>query len=238
MTRPKAILFDLGGTLVEYYKASEFHAILDDVLLDIQQMLFEKLAITFEEVTIGKRAEEENRESGDNKVRPLETRLATIFQLGDLAKEHAFMMGLCKRFLKPILAKSHVFDDTMPVLSELKDLGYQLAIVSNTPWGSPGILWREELGRIGIARFVNPIVLDRDAGWRKPAGQIFQHAMNIMRVEAKECLYVGDDPRWDIAGPRAVGMDAVLIDRSGTYTHKGIQCIKTLHELVDLVKNT
>jgi putative hydrolase of the HAD superfamily len=235
MTKQKIVLFDLGGTLVEYYKASEFHGILDEALLDIQTFLFEKLAITFDEVTVGKRADEENRESGDNRVRPLEERLAVIFQVGELTKEHAFMMNLCKRFLKPILAKSHVFEDTMPVLEELKNLGFRLGIVSNTPWGSPGILWREELGRVGIARFVNPIVLDRDAGWRKPAGQIFQHAMDILKAQPKECLYVGDDPRWDIAGPRALGMDAVLIDRSGTQSPKGVLAIKDLHELVKLV---
>jgi FMN phosphatase YigB (HAD superfamily) len=28
-------------------------------------------------------------------------------------------------------------------------------------------------------------------------------------------VFVGDDPRWDIAGPRAIGMDALLIDRTG-----------------------
>ncbi len=235
MTKPKTILFDLGGTLVEYYKTSDFHAILDEALLDIQQFLFEKLAITFDEVTVGKRADEENRESGDNRVRPLETRLAVIFQLGELTDEHAFMMNLCKRFLKPILEKSHVFDDTIPALEELKNLGFKLGIVSNTPWGSPGILWREELGRIGIAKNVNPIVFDRDAGWRKPAGQIFQHAMDIIKAQPKECLYVGDDPRWDIAGPRAVGMDAVLLDRSGTQNPKGALALKNLHELVRLV---
>ncbi|MEX2684378.1 MAG: HAD family hydrolase [Candidatus Sigynarchaeota archaeon] len=236
MTKPKCIFFDLGGTLVEYYKTSEFHAILDEALLDIQTFLFEKLAITFDEVTVGKRADEENRESGDNRVRPLEDRLAVIFQLDDLAKEHGFMMNLCKRFLKPILARSHVFDDTLPVLDELNGLGFRLGIVSNTPWGSPGILWREELGRIGIAKHVNPIVFDRDAGWRKPAGQIFQHAMDIIKAQPKECIYVGDDPRWDIAGPRAVGMDAVLVDRSGTQNVKGALVLKNLHELVDLVK--
>ncbi|MEX2729301.1 MAG: HAD family hydrolase, partial [Candidatus Sigynarchaeum springense] len=154
----------------------------------------------------------------------------------DLAKEHGFMMNLCKRFLKPILARSHVFDDTLPVLDELNGLGFRLGIVSNTPWGSPGILWREELGRIGIAKHVNPIVFDRDAGWRKPAGQIFQHAMDIIKAQPKECIYVGDDPRWDIAGPRAVGMDAVLVDRSGTQNVKGALVLKNLHELVDLVK--
>ncbi len=235
MTKPSTILFDLGGTLVEYYKAADFHAILDEALLDIQTFLFEKLAITFDEVTVGKRADEENRESGDNRVRPLEDRLAVIFQLGELTKEHAFMMNLCKRFLKPILAKSHVFDDTIPVLDELKGLGLKLGIVSNTPWGSPGILWREELGRVGIAKYVNPIVLDRDAGWRKPAGQIFQHAMDILKAQPKECVYVGDDPRWDISGPRAVGMDTVLIDRSGSQAAKGALTIGDLTELVKLV---
>jgi putative hydrolase of the HAD superfamily len=235
MTKTRVIMFDLGGTLVEYYKTSEFQAILDEALLDIQQFLFETLAITFDEVAVGRRADQENRESGDNRVRPLEDRLAVIFELGSLTKELGFMMNLCKRFMKPIFSKSHVFEDTIPVLDELQKLGFTLAIVSNTPWGSPGILWREELGRIGLAKFFKSIVFCRDSGWRKPAGQIFTHALDILRAQPKECLYVGDDPRWDIAGPRAVGMDAVLVDRSGIQHPKGVLAIKDLHELLKLV---
>ena len=91
--------------------------------------------------------------------------------------------------------------------------GIKTAIVSNTPWGSPAALWREELARLGLADAVDVLVFCPDCGWRKPARQIFDYALGKLKAMPEQCVFVGDDPRWDIAGPEAVGMAAVLIDR-------------------------
>ena len=231
MARFKAVLFDLGGTLVEYYKSSEFQDILERAMNDIQQLLFDKMATTYEHDDFWKRVEEENRESGDFRVRPMEDRIVNIFQLQDFAKENAFITKLCSIFMKYIFEKSNVYPDTVPMLQEIKKLGVKTGLVSNTPWGSPAILWREELGRLGILKYFDITVFCRDVGWRKPASQVFTRALSMLKLDAKDCLFVGDDPRWDVSGPRAIGMDAVLINRSG-----GGHGSSTISSLQDLLK--
>jgi FMN phosphatase YigB (HAD superfamily) len=48
-------------------------------------------------------------------------------------------------------------------------------------------------------------------------------------VEADECLFVGDDPIWDVVGPEALGMETILIDRTG----RDINAIHGLDEIFD-----
>ena len=74
-------------------------------------------------------------------------------------------------------------------------------------------------------------VFCRDAGWRKPARPIFDHTLERLGVAPRDCLFVGDDPRWDLVGPRAAGIEAVLIDRHGRLEDRQEQPIRTLHEL-------
>jgi HAD superfamily hydrolase (TIGR01509 family) len=66
-----------------------------------------------------------------------------------------------------------------------------------------------------LSRAVDDVVLCGEVGWRKPAPQIFEAAAAKLGLRPTECVFVGDDVRWDIEGSRAVGMRAVLIDREG-----------------------
>ena len=84
---------------------------------------------------------------------------------------------------------------------------------------------------------------DEAAGWYEaqrairpghPARPIFRLALGKLGVEAADCLFVGDRPKWDIDGPKAVGMAAVLIDREGAYP--GCRSIKQLRELLPMVE--
>jgi putative hydrolase of the HAD superfamily len=73
------------------------------------------------------------------------------------------------------------------------------------------------------------VVFCRDTGWRKPAPPVFELVLDRLGVAAGDCLFVGDDPRWDIVGPERLGMPAVLIDRTGA-TEGAMQ---SLHEVLD-----
>ena len=46
--------------------------------------------------------------------------------------------------INPKFKKGQYYSDSLPVLRELRQWGFKLGIVSNTPWGSPSFLWREE----------------------------------------------------------------------------------------------
>ena len=72
---------------------------------------------------------------------------------------------------------------------------------------------------------------------RKPARPIFQLAVTQLQVEPQECLFVGDDPRWDLAGPQAIGMDTCLIDRQGLVLDEGTVSIQNLHELMAVLQS-
>jgi len=124
-----------------------------------------------------------------------------------------------------------LLEDAVPTLRELRGRGLKTGLVSNTPWGSPGALWREEIERLGLAGLFDALVFCSDVGWRKPDRRIFEFAMQKLDISAEECLFVGDDPRWDLVGPAGMGMEAVIIDRRGVLEVAGQDPIKSLREL-------
>jgi putative hydrolase of the HAD superfamily len=133
--------------------------------------------------------------------------------------------------MKPIFARGHCYEDTVPALNELRSKAFKIGIVSNTSWGSPAILWREEIERLGLARMVDCTVFCRDVGWRKPAKQIFEFALQKFNTSSQDCVFVGDNPQWDVMGPEEVGMKAILIDRQGAVKDPEVRPIRNLREL-------
>lgn len=197
------VLFDLGNTLVSYYELRDFPPILQAAIGEVERFLGAKAE--------PERVAAEDFEAQDFCVRPLAGRLGRIFPEADWPPNMA--LEACRRFMTPIFALARVYGDVLPTLAALRARGVGTAIVSNTPWGSPAVLWREEMARLGLADAIDVLVFCPDCGWRKPARPIFDHALGKLRATPDRCVFVGDDPRWDIAGPQALGMEAVLIDR-------------------------
>jgi len=227
----RAVLFDLGGTLADYYERSEFPAIVRQGIAAVESYLSERGALTVSSNDIAQRLKEEDYEADDHRARPLEERLSTIFQLDTSARSDASMMTLCRLFMQPIYARSRRYNDALPTVRRVRAMGFKTGIVSNTSWGSPAALWREEIERLGLAPHMDSVVFCRDVGWRKPARQVFEFSLKQIGMEAQACLFVGDHPEWDVAGAEAVGMEAVLIDRHSTLPGYGSQRIASLSEL-------
>jgi putative hydrolase of the HAD superfamily len=227
----RIILFDLGGTLAHYYDMSDFPFILQQAIREVQFYLDEKGLLTVTPELIAARVKQEDHESADYRSRPLEERLTRIFGLEASIATDELLMEMCKRFMAPIFARGRCYEDTLPALKGLRSRGFRTAIVSNTSWGSPAVLWRSEIKRLGLDSYMDSVVLDRDIGWRKPSERIFEFAMKTLGVPPGDCVFVGDQPKWDLLGPRAVGMEAILIDRQGTMVGVEEQLIKNLHEL-------
>ena len=191
--RTRAVLFDLGSTLVSYYRADEFPNILRRCL---RACLAELKPAT------GTEPDEElfnlalslNHEAADHAVRPLAERLGTLFP------EHRHDMRVVERlstaFLKPIFATACLDPDAIPVLEALRAQGHCLAIVSNTPWGSAARDWRDELNRHGLLAAVDAAVFCVEVGFRKPHPAPFRRALEALDVSARDALFVGDDARW------------------------------------------
>lgn len=103
-----------------------------------------------------------------------------------------------------------LYEDTLPVLEELRRHGLKLGLVSNT-------------GR-DLEEFVRHHRLDVDAalgsrahGWTKPHETIFRAVLELLEVEPRAAAMIGDSIEDDVEGARALGMRAILLDREGRY---------------------
>lgn len=102
------------------------------------------------------------------------------------------------------------YPDTAPALSELRMRGLKLIVVSNWDCSLP-----EVLERCGLLDLVDDVLTSADSGASKPDPAIFLLALERARCEPGEALHVGDMAEEDIAGARAAGIRALLIDRDG-----------------------
>jgi len=228
------VLFDLGNTLAYYFERHEFPDILRQAITEVQNYFGPKELLYVSPDNMWCQVRGEDYEASDYRVRPLEERLVRIFQLDDLAQSSDVIMAMCRCFMKPIFARSRLYEDTIPTLKEIKSKGFKTAIVSNTTWGSPANLWREHMESLGLTLYLNATVFCRDVGWRKPAKQIFEYTLRKLQVSPQNCVFVGDDPGWDLAGPTNVGIIPIIIDRKGILQQvKEAQIINNLHELID-----
>jgi putative hydrolase of the HAD superfamily len=118
------------------------------------------------------------------------------------------------------------YPDAPGTLAWARSHGLLTAVVSNGDWSLP-----EVLSQAGL--LVDAVVDSATAGAAKPDPAIFHAALARLGVSAQDALHVGDDPRSDVNGARAAGIDALLLDRSGG--GGGAGTIATLDELRGVV---
>jgi HAD superfamily hydrolase (TIGR01662 family) len=103
-----------------------------------------------------------------------------------------------------------LYEDTIPTLELLRAAGLKIGLVSNSA--------RD------VHAFARHHALDIDAGISsfhhgktKPHASIFRAVLDLLEVAPAEAAMVGDTLEDDVEGARAVGMQAVLLDRLGRY---------------------
>jgi putative hydrolase of the HAD superfamily len=121
------------------------------------------------------------------------------------------------------------FPDAAPALRRLRADGHVLVVVSNWDCSLP-----EWLRPTGLLDLVDHVVSSAVVGAAKPDPAPFRRALELAGVEPGAALHVGDSPDNDLAGARAAGVRAVLVDRSGSQP-TGIPTVRSLTDLVSLV---
>lgn len=203
----RAVLFDLGNTLVSYYQPADFMPILRRSLAACLLALGRSPLQHEAQTALLHQALELNQERADLAVWPLEERLRVLFKEPDEAR----IEQLCSAFLEPIFSSARLSSDALPVLAALRRMGVKTAVVSNTPWGSSGRAWRAELARNGLLTALDAVVFCTDVGWRKPHPMPFRRALELLDIPAHEAVFVGDDPVWDIEGATGAGLRPILL---------------------------
>ena len=99
-------------------------------------------------------------------------------------------------------------------LEQFRERGIPLGVVSNTCFSEPVI--RYELGKHGLAEYLDVIVVSAEYAVRKPHPLLFDTAAARLGKLASAIWFVGDRLDTDIAGAKAAGMTTAWFNRSNT----------------------
>jgi len=193
--RPRALLFDIDGTLYDNDRYARFQV----------EVLVEELARVRGRPLEDVRAEVERarRELGAREGRETTSLGNAMAALGvDLATSVAWR----ERLIEPAswLGRDARLDEALARLAER----FKLAAVTN----NPRLVAGKGLAALGVAeRFAVVIGLD-DTFRSKPAREPFELAARLLGVALSECVSIGDRHDVDLAVPLELGMGGILVD--------------------------
>jgi putative hydrolase of the HAD superfamily len=113
------------------------------------------------------------------------------------------------------------FPGVTELFRELHDAGTRLGVVTH----GLTVKQAEKLVRLKLVPFLDPeaIFISDQIGISKPNAKLYQAALRTLRVEPGRSMYVGDNPRNDVAPPKALGMIAVWARMVERHAADGIE---------------
>ncbi len=214
---PRALIFDLGSTLIEY-EAVPWDELGIECVKSARSFLIKKgfdlpdeeeFQQAFVDVRSGYRQlAQESLVEWD-----VPTVAGKLFDKLEINHDEALVDGFFDAYYEPVDVQLFIYDDVLETLERLKDSYPLMGLVSNTVFPERAHL--NELKRFGIEPFLDFTVFSSTFKLRKPHPDIFYHAVNLAGCAPKEALYVGDRYVEDIEGPEGIGMAAILKIKSG-----------------------
>ena len=129
--------------------------------------------------------------------------------------------GLANALYDVMLDTWHAYDDSIPTLRALREVGVRTCLLSNA-----GVPIRSVLDRDGISPWVDAVVLSYEVGCVKPDHRIFEAALEALGLPASDVLMVGDNAK-DDGGGAAIGLRTLILPRTAGRTH-GLAAVSAL----------
>jgi putative hydrolase of the HAD superfamily len=211
----RAVIFDLGGTLLHYESATAD-------LRDLNKLGFAALyrylsangraavpEVTFltaiaSHVAAEWRAAQSSFRGGSVEI-PLKAALA---ELGISLSENEWQTAR-RAFYTPIQQAVEPRKGVRHTLQALNERDMALGLLSNTFWA--GDIHDEDLARFDLLDLLPTRLYSSNIGRLKPHPEAFQMALAALGVEPNQAVYVGDRLKTDIQPARKVGLWGILI---------------------------
>ena len=227
----RAVFFDAGETLL--YAHPSFPELFAQVLAEQGHhvdpaRVQEIVSVTSDRFNEVMRSEDAVRWStSEERSRQLWASIYTMFltEMGLPEREQPrLIQALYSRFTD--LASYRLHPDAMPTLERLRTTDLTLGLISNFED------WLERLlDALDVAHVFDVTVISGIEGVEKPDPRIFEIALERAGVAAEDSVYVGDNPDFDVAPARELGMMPVLIDRRDRHPSVDVVRITSLEDL-------
>ena len=228
----KAVLFDLGGTLVNIWAPEiTYQTLLSSFGIDRStEAIREAIELVEKEFAesnygskYGKVSYTQYWDRWDaNVLKHLGIRQSQIPAIEVLAKWWKY-------------ADCVAYPDAKGSLERLKQIGVRVGLVSNA--------YEEDidpiLSKAGLEKRLFDVVVGVNTIKKaKPQPDIFRYALAKLDAKPKETIFVGDHIDNDYRGARAVGIRALLVERKnmGTDDTSGIEKVRSLQEIFKFVE--
>ena len=124
-------------------------------------------------------------------------------------------------------ADLEVYPDVMETLNQLRAKGVKTGVITN------GLKkdYEQILTRLKLANSFDVVVGVDTCNKGKPDKEIFLYALEKLRVRPEEAVFVGDSVKYDYEGARGAGLKPLLIDREGKVT-EDVETIRSLTEVL------
>jgi putative hydrolase of the HAD superfamily len=211
----KAVLFDLGSTLLEF-ENQPWEELIHLGIEAVYDVLHAYGAV-LPSRTLFCRAFHDSYSTtwrdAEQSLIEMEIRMLLEKAAGALGLmlSDADILSLVRAHYRPVSSQVTMYADTIDTLVDVRGRGLKVGLVSNTIW--PGSLHREDLERFGIIDLFDHLSFSADVGIRKPHPQIFKTALDALQVAPHEAVFVGDRVPEDVAGAKRVGMRGVWKER-------------------------
>jgi len=219
----KAVLFDLGNTLVYQQPYEPFQRILqaNGVFKSIEEIqeAFEKCSKEFDV--------EKHKALGSHEFYA-RWNMVILKHLGITRSVRRLAEKIDRQWFN--FSKIYLYPEVKDSLRRLKQMGLKLGVVT----GGYELDIEQILPRAGLEEFFDVCVGADTTGKRKPSPEAFKHALKQLEVKPEEAIFVGDSLEQDYFGAQKVGMKAFLIQREGKSV-AGVKAIASLREIFDVL---
>jgi putative hydrolase of the HAD superfamily len=102
-----------------------------------------------------------------------------------------------------------LYTDTLPALQHWQEKGIELGVISNFDSRIFKVL-----DNLNLSEFFQSVTISSLTGAAKPDRQIFEAALNKHQCDPQRAWHIGDSPKEDYEGAKALGLIPFLIDPS------------------------
>lgn len=240
-----AVIFDLGGTLIEYagtyttwpaLEAPGVTAAYDILAAHAPSLPAYDLFETAVFQLLPQRWQAATCRERNLTVASLLAEAAAAHQV---TLDETTLPAAARAYEQAIQAQAWLMPQAVETVTAVRQSGLKVGLISNTMFN--GDAHRADLERFGLLPAFDAALFSADVNLWKPNPDPFLQMAQMLGVVPETAVYVGDDPASDVVGAKSAGMRAVYIKSTQRFAAPdGVQPdaqINQLPELIEILHN-